>query len=146
MYRLHISGANRYFLFSRQAFKENYVRHVHFRWSGLFSLASWCQFSASACMAIPSMLLRDSQPRQAKLSYLIEWHRLTPVRHESHIPSRHACGKGIGLPSYDVQSFSRWAGTARIGINPGDNHVLAWRQIATVVSALGKASYILAID
>jgi len=73
------------------------------------------------------------------------WHQL-PVPHESHIPSRQACGKGIGLPSFDVQSFSRRTGTGLIGINPGDNDVLACRQVATVVSALGKASHVLAID
>ena len=33
-----------------------------------------------------------------------------------------------------------------IGINPGDNGVLACRQVATVASALGKASHILAIN
>jgi hypothetical protein len=32
------------------------------------------------------------------------------------------------------------------GINPDDNHVLACRQVATVTSALGKASHILAIN
>jgi hypothetical protein len=76
-------------------------------------------------MAISSMLLRNSQPRQGKLSYSVEWHRLTPVRHQSHIPSRQACGKGIGLPSLDVQSFSRRTGTGLIGINPGGDDVLA---------------------
>ena len=96
--------------------------------------------------AVPSMLLRDSQTRQAKLSYLIEWHRLTLVLHQSHIPSRQACSKGIDLPSFDVQSFSRRTGTGHIGINPGGNDVLACRQVATVASALGKASHILAID
>jgi hypothetical protein len=50
------------------------------------------------------------------------------------------------LPSFDVQSFSRRTGTGLIGINPGDNDVLACRQIATVVSALGKASHVLAVD
>ena len=96
--------------------------------------------------AIPSMLLRDSLPRQDKLSYLIDWHRLTLVLYQSHIPSRQTCGKGIGLPSFDVQSFSRRSGTGLIGINPGCNDVLACRQVATVVSALGKASHVLAID
>ena len=33
-----------------------------------------------------------------------------------------------------------------IGINPGDNDVLACRQVATVASAFGKASHILAIN
>ena len=35
---------------------------------------------------------------------------------------------------------------ARIGINPDGNVVLACRQVATVTSALGKASHILAIN
>jgi hypothetical protein len=111
-----------------------------------FSLAvRWRRFSASHS-AIPSSLLGDSQPRQAKLSYLIDWHRLTLIPHQSHFSSRQACGKGIGLPSFDVQSFSRRTGAGLIGINPGGNNVLACRQVATVVSALGKSSHILAID
>src|SRR4029453_5701070 len=97
-------------------------------------------------MAISSMLLRNSQPRQGKLSYSAEWPRLSPVRHQSHIPSRQACGKGIGLPSLDVQSFSRRTGTGLIGINPGGDDVLACRQVATVASAFGKVSHILAIE
>jgi hypothetical protein len=68
------------------------------------------------------------------------------VLYQSHIPSRQACGKGIGLPSYDVQSFSRRTGTGLIGIKPGGNDVLACRQVARVASALGKASHVLAID
>jgi hypothetical protein len=84
--------------------------------------------------------------RQDKLYYLIEWRRLTLVLYQSHIPSRQTGGKGIGLPSFDVQSFSRRTGTGLIGINPGGNDVLAWRQITTVASALGKASHILAVD
>ena len=83
----------------RGASNKNYVRRVHFRWSYLFSLAvSRRQFCANAQL-YSSMLLRDSLPRQDKLSYLIEWHRLTLVPHQSHIPSRQACGVGIGLPS-----------------------------------------------
>src|SRR5215475_819248 len=85
-------------------------------------------------------------PRQANLSYLIDWYRLTLVPHQSHAPSRLACGIGIGLPGFDVQSFSRRIDTGLIGINPGDNDVLAWRQVATVTSAFGKACHVLAID
>ena len=77
--------------------------------------------------AVRSMLLRDSQSRQAKLSYLRGWRRLTPVRHQSHIPSRQGCGKGIGLPSLYSQGFSRRLRTGHVGINPGDNGVLACR-------------------
>jgi len=131
----------------RGASNKNYVRRVHFGGIISFWLAvRWRQFSASTGMAISSMLPGDSQPQQAKLSCLIEWHRLTLVPHQSHIPSRHACSKGIGLPSFDVQRFLRRTGTAWIGINPSGNDVLACRQVSTVVSALGKASHILAID
>src|SRR6478609_4945389 len=71
----------------RGASNKNYVRHVHFRWSHLFSLVvRWRKFSASTRMAISGMLLRDSPSRQVKLSSLIEWHRLTLVPHQSHIP------------------------------------------------------------
>src|SRR6476660_2026296 len=88
----------------RGASNKNYVRHVHFRWSHLFSLAvRWRQFSASTRMAISGMLLRDSPSRQVKLSYLIEWHRLTLVPHQSHIPSRQASGEGVGLPCFYSQ-------------------------------------------
>src|SRR6266404_2537841 len=99
---------------------ENYVRRVHF--AGVISSRYPC---ADATMAISSMLPGDSQPRQAKLSYLIDWHRLTLVLYQSHIPSRQASGKGIGLPSFDVQSFSRRTSAAGIGINSGGNDVLA---------------------
>jgi hypothetical protein len=37
-------------------------------------------------------------------------------------------------------------GTGLIRINPGGNDVLTCRQVATIASALGKASYVLAID
>jgi len=39
-----------------------------------------------------------------------------------------------------------WALPARIGINADGNRVLACRQVATIASALGKASHILAIN
>jgi len=97
-------------------------------------------------MAISGMLLRDSPSRQAKLSYLIEWHRLTLVPYQGHISSRQACGEGVGLPCFYSQVFLRRTGAAWIGINPSGNDVLACRQVATVASALAKVSHILAID
>ena len=50
------------------------------------------------------------------------------------------------MPSLYSYGFSRRTLTGLIGINPGDNVVLACRQVAAVVSALGKASHILSID
>jgi hypothetical protein len=44
------------------------------------------------------------------------------------------------------QGLSSWALPAWIGVTPDDNDVLACRQIATVISALGKASHILAVN
>jgi hypothetical protein len=44
------------------------------------------------------------------------------------------------------QGLSSWALPARIGVTPDDNDVLTCRQIATVISALGKASHIMAIN
>src|SRR5215471_17046628 len=58
---------------------------------------------------------------------LIEWNRLTLVRYQCHFPSRLAGGKGIGLPSFDVQSFSRGPDTGFIGTNASGNGVLACR-------------------
>src|SRR5215510_14616076 len=92
--------------------------------------------------AIPSSVSGDSLSRQDKLSCLIQWHRLTLVLYQSHAPSRLACGIGIGLPSFYVQSFSRRPDTGFIGTNPSGNGVLACRQIATVMSALGKTSHV----
>ena len=70
--------------------------------------------------AVPSMLLRDSLPRQDKLSYLIDWHRLTLVLYENHITSRPGCGVGVGVSSLYRQGFSRRASTGLIGIDPAD--------------------------
>jgi len=50
------------------------------------------------------------------------------------------------VPSLYSYSFPRRTLTGLIGINPGDNDVLTCRQVATVVSALGKASHVLSID
>ena len=47
------------------------------RFTGQFRGRSW-RFFASTQQSC-AMLLRDSLPRQAKLSYLIDWHRLTLV-------------------------------------------------------------------
>src|SRR5262249_60252654 len=96
--------------------------------------------------AISSILLGDSLSRQDKLSCLIQWHRLTLVLYQSHAPSRLACGIGIGLPSFYVQSFSRRPDTGLIGTNPSGNGVLAWGQVATVMSALAKTSHLSPID
>ena len=115
------------------------------RWSYLFSLAvSRRHFEPT--QAISSMLLRDSPSRQAKLSYLIDWHHLTLVPHQSQTLSRPGCSVGICLPCVYCQGQSSWALPARIGISGDDNLVLTCRQIATVTSAFGKASHILAIN
>jgi hypothetical protein len=42
--------------------------------------------------------------------------------------------------------FSPRTLTGLKGINSGGNYVLACRQVPTVVSAFGKASYVLAVD
>src|SRR5262245_44938699 len=111
-----------------------------------FSFAeSWRQFSASYA-AISSRLPGNSLTRQDKLFYLIDWHRLTLVPYESHTPSRLACGVGIGLSSFDGQSFSRRTDTGFIWRDTGSNGVLACRQVTNVDIALGKASHILDID
>src|SRR5262249_15963288 len=57
-----------------------------FRWSYLFSLAaSWRQFFASAQLSLACYceILRSYK---IKLSYLIGWHSLPLVPHQSHIP------------------------------------------------------------
>src|SRR5437762_3256746 len=60
--------------------------------------------------------------------------------------SRPAYGIGVGLASCYSQRFSPRAGTDLIRINSGGKDVLACRHVAIVVSALGKASHVLAID
>jgi hypothetical protein len=92
------------------------------------------------------MLLRDSLTRQDKLSYLIDWHRLTLVPYQNQIPARPGCGIGVGLPSLYSYSFSPRTLTGLKGINAGGNYVLARRQVPIVVSALGKAPHVLSID
>src|SRR5262245_19595542 len=146
MCQFHASGADRCFMLLNSVFAETYHRQVHFSLESFFSVTeSWRQFSDSHS-AIPGSLPGDSPPQQDKLSCLIQWHRLTLVLYQSHTPSRLACGIGIGLPSFDVQSFSRRPDTGFIGTNPSGNGVLACRQIAAVMSALGKASHVFAID
>src|SRR5947208_13510137 len=73
------------------------------------------------------------------------WHYLV-VPYQSQILSRPGCGKGVGLPSLYSQGFSPRAGIVTVGIRSGGNDVLTCRQVAVVVSALTKASYVLAID
>src|SRR5215831_18614315 len=142
MCQVHATGD---FLFSRSAFAGNYVRHVHFAGVNFLISQQLTAISASRS-AIPTSLSGSSLPRQDKLSCLIEWYRLTLVLYQSHFPSRLACGIGIGLPSFDVQSFSRRKDTGFIGTNPSGNGVLASRQVAAVMSALGKGSHVFAID
>src|SRR5436190_10248957 len=77
--------------------------------------------------ATSSMLPGDSLPRQDKLFYLIDWHRLTLVLYENHIASRPGCGVGVCLPSLYRQGFLRRASTGLKGINPGCNLVLTCR-------------------
>src|SRR6266480_3958250 len=72
-------------------------------------------------------------------------HSLT-VSYQNQIPARPGCGIGVGLSSFYSYCFSRRTLTGLIGINSGGNYVLACRQVAAVVSALGKASHVLSID
>jgi len=123
----------------------NCVRHVHFAGVNFLISQKLTAISASRS-AIPTSLSGSSLPRQDKLSYLIDWYRLTLVLYESHPRLRRRCGIGIGLPGFDVQSFSRRTDTGFIGTNPSGNGVLAWRQVAIVAIALGKASHVLSID
>ena len=44
------------------------------------------------------------------------------------------------------QGFSPRTGTGAVGIDSGGNYMLTCRQVAVVVSAFTKASYVLAID
>ena len=57
---------------------------------------------------------------QDKLSYLIDWHRLTLVLYENHIASRPGGGVGVGLSSLYRQGFSRRGSTGLVRIDPGD--------------------------
>ena len=50
------------------------------------------------------------------------------------------------MPGLYCQGLSSWALPARIGISADNNDVLTCRQITTVISALGKASHVLAIN
>src|SRR5439155_6974568 len=68
------------------------------------------------------------------------------VFYQNQIPARPGCRVGIGLSSFYSHNFSPRTGTFTIGISSGDNDMLACRQVATVLSALGKASYVLSID
>jgi hypothetical protein len=74
------------------------------------------------------------------------WRHCLLVPYQNQIASGPAGGKGVGLASFYSQGFSPRTDTASIGINSGDKDVLACRQVAVVISALGKASHLLAID
>ena len=89
--------------------------------------------------AISGMLLRDSLFRQDILSCL-------RIPYQNQIPSRPGCGIAVGLSSFYSQGLSPRTGTGLMGFSPGGYDVLSGRQIATVVSALAKASHVLAID
>jgi hypothetical protein len=65
---------------------------------------------------------------------------------QSHILSRPACGVGVCLARYYIQLYLRRFGIASIWIHPHNDGVLTCRQVAAVISALGKASYVLTID
>ena len=73
------------------------------------------------------------------------WYYLM-VPYQNQIRSRPGCSVGVGLPGFYSQGYSPRTGIVKVGIRSGDNDVLACRQIAIVVSALSKASYVLAID
>jgi hypothetical protein len=50
------------------------------------------------------------------------------------------------MAGFYSQSLSPRTGTGLMGISPGGYDVLAGRQVATVVSAFGKASHVFAIN
>ena len=89
--------------------------------------------------AISSRLPRGSLPRQDKLCYL-------RILYQTQISSGPGCSVRVGLPSLYSQGLSPWTGTGLMGFTPDGYDVLPGRQIATVVSALAKASHVLAID
>ena len=69
-----------------------------------------------------------------------------PVTYQNQVLSRPGCSIGISLASFYSHSFFPGTRISLIGINPDGEDVLACRQVAVVVSALTKASYVLAID
>src|SRR5437763_17101832 len=72
------------------------------------------------------------------------WHYLV-VPYQNQIRSRPGCGVGVGLPGFHSQSCSPRMGTGAVAIRSGGKAVLACWQVAVVVTALRKASYVLAI-
>src|SRR5206468_11982595 len=89
--------------------------------------------------AISRMLVRVSLQRQDKLSYL-------RVPYQNQLLSRPCCSVGVGLPGFYGQGFSCRTFTAGIWVTSRRKSVLACRQVAIVISALGKASHVLAIN
>src|SRR5436190_3435721 len=73
------------------------------------------------------------------------WQHCLPVSYQNQIPSRPGCSIGVSLTSLHSHSFFPRTRTGAIGINSSRNYVLACRQVATVLCALGKASHVLAI-
>src|SRR5437588_8866718 len=100
---------------------------IRYRSSG-FLIRSWL---------LPSYIVTDQG---------VDGWRILLVPYQNQILSRPGCGVGVGLPSFYSQGFSPRTGTGTVGIRSGGNDVLACRQITVVVSALCKASYVLAID
>jgi hypothetical protein len=88
---------------------------------------------------ISSTLLRESLPRQDKLSYL-------RISYQNQIPSRPGCSERVSVASLYSHSFFSGTGTGLTGIAPDGYDVLTCRQVARVASALAKASHVLAID
>src|SRR5882672_11913217 len=68
------------------------------------------------------------------------------VPYQNQISARPGCCIGVGLPSFYIYGFSPRTLTSLKGSNSGGNDMLACRQVASVISALGKASHILAIN
>ena len=89
---------------------ENYVRRVHLA-GVIFPISRGLTPILPQHTTTPGRYCEIDRPDKLNFPVLIGWHRLTLVLHQSHLPSRQACGKGIGFPSFDVQSFLRRTGT-----------------------------------
>src|SRR5207249_10428200 len=88
----------------------------------------------------PGLRMRQRLWRyKAQFSYLL-------VLYQDQTLPRPCCCIGVGLPSLYSHGFSCRTRTGAVRINSGGKAVLACRQVATVLCALGKASHVFAID
>jgi hypothetical protein len=89
---------------------------------------------------------RAQRPSETAIRARQTWQHCLPIPYQNQIPSRPGCRIGVSLASFYSHGFSPGTRTNTIGINSSGNYVLACRQVATVLCALGKASHVLAID